>query len=513
MGALLALLLGLPAVTITTTYVNDLLIFLDGAHRVAWGQAPSLDFRTALGPLAFYLPAAGYRLSGTIGGAMPVGMAIAVLGLAVPLAHIMASRLRPLLALPFAAFILLIAAVPINLGEGVGALSFAMFYNRLGWAALAALLVMYLPHRSTVQRALVLDAMSAASLTLFMLYMKVTYGLVALGFLTLLLFDARHRRWVLIALALVAAGGLVVEALWRGSLAHIEDLRLAGRVSGTRSVPELAQGFLRHLADYTMFAIFIVLVLRRTRSLRDLLFFGICGGPGLLIMSQNAQPWGIITIHAGAVVAAEILMRTSSDRGISVGGTETWLGPHRLSLGAGGPLLLLALLLPTIVHCTLALGLHASLASVRAGEPIGAGRLEQVRIAHLWSGTGRLSLPYIETLRDGERALQTLDAPASHVSVLDFANPFSAWLGVAPPKGDSAWLHWGRNVNERDFVPPEHLFGDVRVLMVPKWGINNIPLFELYSGHIRAAYEPVRDTEFWTVYVRPTRSGETVSAR
>jgi hypothetical protein len=372
---------------------------------------------------------------------------------------------------------------------------------------------MYLPHRSNVQRALVLDAISAASLTLFMLYMKVTYGLVALGFLTLLLFDARHRRWVLIALALVAAGGLVVEALWRGSLAHIEDLRLAGRVSGTRSVPELAQGFLRHLADYTMFAIFIVLVLRRTRSLRDLLFFGICGGPGLLIMSQNAQPWGIITIHAGAVVAAEILMRTSSDRGISVGGTETWLGPHRLSLGAGGPLLLLALLLPTIVHCTLALGLHASLASVRAGEPIGAGRLEQVRIAHLWSGTGRLSLPYIETLRDGERALQTLDAPASHVSVLDFANPFSAWLGVAPPKGDSAWLHWGRNVNERDFVPPEHLFGDVRVLMVPKWGINNIPLFELYSGHIRAAYEPVRDTEFWTVYVRPTRSGETVSAR
>jgi hypothetical protein len=61
------------------------------------------------------------------------------------MAHVFATRLRPVVALPFAAFLLLILAAPVNLGEPVTALSFTRFYNRIGWAALATLLVMYLP--------------------------------------------------------------------------------------------------------------------------------------------------------------------------------------------------------------------------------------------------------------------------------------------------------------------------------------------------------------------------------
>ena len=61
--------------------------------------------------------------------------------------------------------------------------------------------------------------------------------------------------------------------------------------------------------DYVLLAIFAGLVLWQTRSLRDLLFFGICAGPGLIIQSQNAQPWGIITLFAGAAVGTEILLR------------------------------------------------------------------------------------------------------------------------------------------------------------------------------------------------------------
>jgi hypothetical protein len=49
--------LALPGQTLTTKYVNDLLIFLDGAHRISWGQVPNRDFHTALGPWP-YLPAA-----------------------------------------------------------------------------------------------------------------------------------------------------------------------------------------------------------------------------------------------------------------------------------------------------------------------------------------------------------------------------------------------------------------------------------------------------------------------
>src|SRR3712207_5183767 len=119
-----AALLSLPGETVTTKYLNDLFIFLDGAHRVAGGQVPNRDFHTALGPLNYYIPAVGSWLSGSLGGAMPVGIAVVILALAPVAAHVLATRLRPLIAVPLAACLILVAAVPINLGERLDELSF-----------------------------------------------------------------------------------------------------------------------------------------------------------------------------------------------------------------------------------------------------------------------------------------------------------------------------------------------------------------------------------------------------
>ena len=68
------------------------------------------------------------------------------------MAHVLGSRLHPFIAIPYGVFLLLILAVPINLGESVTALSFAKFYNRIGWAALGVLLVMYLRPSSIDRR-------------------------------------------------------------------------------------------------------------------------------------------------------------------------------------------------------------------------------------------------------------------------------------------------------------------------------------------------------------------------
>jgi hypothetical protein len=78
----------------------------------------------------------------------------------------------------------------------------------------------------------------------------------------------------------------------------------------------------------------------------------------------------------------------------------------------------------------------------------------------------------------------------------------SAGLGLAPPRGDSAWLHWGRNVDDAHHIPPEELFGGVEVLMVPKWGVNHAPLFQLYGAYVQQTFEPVRETAGWTVHRR-----------
>ncbi|WP_260685703.1 hypothetical protein [Rhizobium laguerreae] len=71
-----------------------------------------MDFRTSLGALTFYIPAAGYGLSGSMGGAMPVGMAIVILLFAAVAAEILGSRMHKALGLPLAAFLLLLVAAP-----------------------------------------------------------------------------------------------------------------------------------------------------------------------------------------------------------------------------------------------------------------------------------------------------------------------------------------------------------------------------------------------------------------
>jgi hypothetical protein len=489
-AAAFALLLALPGQTVTTAYVNDLFIFLDGAYRINAGQVPNRDFHTALGPFVFYLPALGLWLSGSLGGAMPTGMALLLGVLAPVVAHVLASRLRPVVALPFGIFLLLVLAVPMNLGESIRSLSFAMFYNRVGWAALALLLVMYCPPLRASRSQACLDALSAAALTMLMLTLKVTYGVVALAFLAFMLLDRHQRRWAAGAIGLTLAAGLLIELVWRASLAHLADLLLTSQVSGARGLIDWTFGFLRHLADYVMFGIIAGLALWRSRSWRDALFYGFCASVGLAIMAQNSQPWGIITIHAGAAVGAELLLRSEEFR------TRAW------TLARGIPVVLLALLLPTALHCFLALGLHAGLAAARYGEPFPMGGYSDVRLAHLWdSGDHAFSSAYLASLQDGAALLATVNDP-KHVSVLDFANPFSAGLGLDPPQGDNAWLHWGRNVSLEHHLPGGDLLGGVGLLMVPKWGINNIPLADLYAETIRTAFEPVRESASWVLHRR-----------
>jgi len=310
-----------------------------------------------------------------------------------------------------------------------------------------------------------------------------------------MLFDPRQRRWTAGAIGTVLVAGLVIEAIWQSSIAHLHDLVLTSRVSGARGHVELILGFLRHLADYVILAIFAALALWRTRSLRDLFFFGICAGPGLLIQNQNSQPWGIITIHAGAAVAAEIILRSSKQQSHRSG--------NRRLLAAGAPLMLLALVLPTTIHCFMALGLHAALAATRSGEPFGLPQYDRIRHVRLWSpGDYDYMAAYLTSIRDGARILSELPVKPQRVSVLDFSNPFSAGLGLEPPRGDSAWLHWGRNVGAAHFLPPEQLFGGVDVVMDPKWGINSAPLRDLYGSYIRTAFEPVRETDRWILYRR-----------
>jgi hypothetical protein len=487
--------------------VHDLFVILDGAYRVASGEVPNRDFHTVLGPLVHYLPAAGHRLSGSLGGAMPIGMALFVLLLAPAMAHILGSRLKAAIALPFAAFLILIVAVPVTLGESVTSLSFGRFYNRVGWAAIATLLVMYLRPDETRAKRDFLDALAAAALILVMLYTKATFALVGLVFVAALLLDTGQRRWAALALGITALTALVAEAIWGGSAAYVADLLLAARVSGglRGTWGQIADHLLRNLADFVLFGLFVTLAVWRTRSLRDGLFFGFCAVGGSLLINQNLQPWGIISLYAGAAVAAERLAR-------SEGATPE---RERWPVGLGAPLFFLAFVLPTIVHCTIALGMHAALAGTRAGEEVNLPGFRGIRLINLWTwGEHEAATRYLAGVQDGARALDGLDPKPGHVFVLDIGNPFSAGLSLEPPRGDSPSLQWGRTIDETHFVRPERLLEDVRIVMEPKLLGSDAPpvqpnseigvggLKQVYGAYIAANFNVVRESDHWRVHLR-----------
>ena len=504
-AATCALLLALPGQTVTTRYLNDLLLILDGAYRVTGGQIPNQDFHTPLGPLAYYLPAAGYVLSGSLGGAMPAAMGLVTLALSIPMLHVLGSRLHPFLALLFGVFLLMILAVPINLGEGITALTFAKFYNRIGWAALGILLIMYLRPRHLHGRQDLLDILCAAALTLVMLYTKLTYGVVAVAFLVFMLTDRQQRRWVLSALGLIIVSCLAVEIIWQASMSYLDDLRLAldvgGHLRGTWG--QIADHILVNLTDYVLLGIFAGLSLRRTRSVREGLFYLFCAITGFLIVNQNFQAWGIITLHGAAAVAAETILRHEEETTLE-SRAEAW------SISAGARLLFLALVLPTVVHCSAALGLHMISASARAGESLDLPHLERVRLANLWTwGDYGTASRYLTALRDGVEALSETGLDGNKVLVLDRSNPFPMILGATPPGGDLPWLQWERTLNASAFIPAETLLADADVVMESKSSIRSFTensefagLNALYGSYIASHFESVRETDHWIIHRR-----------
>ncbi|MBX4904356.1 hypothetical protein HJA83_23920 [Rhizobium bangladeshense] len=489
-----AVMLALPGRTINAAFINDVLIFIDGAHRITFGQVPNRDFHTALGPLVFYLPAAGYLLSGNFGAAIPLGMAIVVVAFIPAMIRILVSRLSPSLAAALGIFLILILAAPINLGSSIWYPSFAMFYNRIGWVALGLLLVMYLTPQLQRGRNDAADALAAVFLLLVSFYTKATYGLAGTAFLLIvILLDRQQRRWVVTALLLTGLAMIAIEFVWRGTAQHIEDLRAAARVSGGHDVGSILKNLRENLSDLVVFAAFVLVVIWQTRSSRDLLFSGFCIGSGLAIINQNAHSWGIITLYCGAVVLAQrAAWRQQGDEGRRAGG---------LALPAGALSVLAALFLsPPIVHHAAALILHTSLAADKAGQSLGLPHFDDVREIDPPGGEPDFIRRYLDDIVTGGALLQALPVPPERVFVLDFVNPFSAGLGIRPPAGDTAWFHWNRNINEKAYIPPEVLFADVKIVMVPKTGINSLPLQELYGPFLSARFEVVQKTSEWTVY-------------
>lgn len=518
----LLLALVLPGRTYSGNYTNDLMIFLDSGYRVLSGQVPNRDFHTPLGALTVLLPAFGLWMNG-LGGMMPWAT-VAFVAIIMPfLIYICRSRLPLIYALGFGIYAVLLVVGPLNVGEQVDHTSFAMFYNRWGYALLSLLFLLALPRRGGVGAPL-LDGVTAAALLLLMFYLKVSYFLVGLAFMFGLVLLKRQRLWAATAVIGAAAAMALVEIFWGGTATYFSDIALAAEASGAvrGSLFTLLRIVLFNFMSVIVFLGVIGIATVRGVAWGVLLLCLYMAGAGVLLVNQNAQMSGILTLVPAALVAALAPSRDDATLDSSL---------PRL----GGLLLIAALIIPPATVSLVTIGYftvksartdggspyQAQLAGVVAEEgasdafKVGAdvqraayrterptldmySKIRNQRFKQVFSQP-----EYLRTLQDGAQLLKSDARLSGKVFVFDMGNPFNALLGREPPRGVDAWNHNGRTLTEKLYRAPEAMLADVDVVMVPKMptelGTTQV-LEEVYGRYLRNRFQLVGKSDYWVAY-------------
>jgi hypothetical protein len=522
-----------PGKTYTAIFANDVMVFFDGAHRVLDGQVPNRDFHTPLGPLAYWLPAFGLWAGGALGQMMPLATAAFAVVFAPVLAHVAGSRLPAPAALLFIAYAVLLVVAPVNPGDAWVSVSFAMFYNRFGWAALSVLFLLALPPRRPGRLQAVLDPLCAGAIVIGLFYLKISFAAVALLFVLGLLALSHARRTAVIALVLAMVTGLVVEVLWGGTLGYFRDIASAGAASGAvrGGLYKLFMAGVDNLRQEAAYGALLVLGL--CRGVRPVylaasLIMALCG---LLLLNQSAQTTEIVTLVPAGLLAV-------------LGPVSAHGGDRSFGVRVASVLMLLALCVPAMAQTTLALrnfyqhatapksrkvdraeldGLltlesvvpleaplprdrRTTAAALRAVYRTGvadAATLNLVRHARTWQPLSQSE--YLRTLKDGAALIRSDPRLSGPVFSLDISTPFNALLDRPAPRGGNSWNHYLRTFDEHVYLPPETALADVQVVLEPKDPIELYSaqyLKALYGPYVRKHFELVAQSDYWRAYRR-----------
>lgn len=521
-----AMLLVLPGKTFSLVSVNDVFIFFDGAHRVLNGQLPNRDFHTPLGLLAYMLPALGLWVSGTLGGMMPVATAAFALLFLPLLIHVCVSRLTLGYAALFASFAIMLVLTPTNIGDF--ALTFAMFYNRWGYALLGILFLLVLPPVRGARGWR--DAGVAAAVLLLTFYLKISYFGIAAVFVVALVAARDTRRTALLALVAAGVGIALTHLVWGGTAGYLADIGMAAEASGVirDSVFGLAGVGFINAGMAVPFAFAMLIGLRRGVSYWTLLLCLFMAGAGLALANQNAQGLGLLTlIPAAIVVALSPAVRPPHDAAFAWGPAAFLLAaalavPH-IGITAGG----------LVRHAVMASATDAprdeyfaeidgvftqegtrsepgtvQFDSLRAAYRSGAVDMDTLGFARRRKFRQFLAQPeYMWTLQDAVRLVRANPRLRGPIFTLDMANPLNAMLGRPAPRGVDSWYHVGRTISPTMFRDAASVLAEADVVMAPKAPVepfSTLLMEELYGDYVRRNYELVAVSDYWRVYARRT---------
>lgn len=481
----------LPATTIHTASMQDLVVHLDVTHRLDMGQTPYVDFHAPIGWLAMWLLWAGQWMQGGFGGATEAAdwlMLCAVLPLA---AVAMAGRVRFAPALTVMAALAGMVIAPWRIGYDGWHPDPGLHYNQWGWALLSVTLLLWLPGPAARRRRIA-DALAVGALLSLLFFTKLTYFTAALGFVCLFgLLRRESHASALAGIALFGACVLAVQAAggWVDDYMR-ENLRIW----------EVGQSAIKEDGGYAGASPWRILHTAHA----DIAILVLCCAVARW-MGQLRQS---MALHAGFALAAGAWVMTHSS------------SAPEFMLPVSAFLLRLAVSASpqSITRRTAYAGMALHLAPVFAKQALASvffwfaamgglphfavdlPRLDNV----LAGGPSRMAAngKYLDALRSGLALLRTADAGAAPVAVMDVVNPFPFLLNAMPPKGVLYAIHINRMAGREAVADPLMMFGDAVWLLEPKLPVQQDTLAliqELQAERLAAEWRQVAENEHWVL--------------
>lgn len=514
-----------PGRSFTDIWFNDTIALLDGAYRTSLGHVPAVDFHTAIGPLNFYLPSFGLGAGLNPGVIFALGGVMVLFLVLLPGILMMYRRFPLITVLPVCILAWLLIVVPLGSGQTSSNLSWGMFYNRQGWAALIFILLFYVEPREIRPRDKWIDGSILALLVLFEIYTKITFGVVSLTFLFANMFISRFNRTVsVIAVVIVLLVALIIELatdLHQGyfeSIQNIIDQRSVYRGGLYQTISSV----MRHadILAAALVALVFAMFSGRRAPLDWLFLFGCCAA-SIVLLNQNGGRNGLPALISVFACMAELARRAAlwQPTGANHSAAKDINRQH-------GAVAILALMLIFITqpvgyrliawqshyHKSTSLpaisGAPERLSSflVAAGDgPELAGYLEAPGFTEESLGEMRLALSdllstgeYLTSIGDGIELLESQDYEGETIFVLDMSNPFTFALGGTPRKGGYPFFWVGTPEAGR-------VFENVALVMEPRVPYQYQRYHDLkkaYGTYLQTNYVRVARSKYWHLWRR-----------
>ena len=503
--------LGVPRLR---AYGHDVFFCLDGAWRIVNGQRPVLDFYAVVGPAWDLLYAAALKLARNDARALCYGSTLVAVLMSAWSFLLLRRRMEPAPCFLACVSVVLLAVSPFALGKYPIITSFAMTYNRLGYALVSlVLLECYLPSSDQDSFGRQFGGgLSSGLACAAMTFVKISYGPVGLVLVavSLVLRPRERARW----LGLIAGFAIFVLpmlAYLRFDVAALvrEYRFLAAANRGRLGIPSALRRVWEGRFEFTppILLTLLVALFAAPDAGRRLTLGAACllaVGAGTLLLMSNTQAGGLPPMAALALLLVNEVTSAWRRRGPGMRHPHPVVTLTLLSFG------LLAAGIPLSLD---AAGLGYALADKMMPRQPGY----RLSPPHLWalefvevnpaSTNCDNGAKFVRYTEEGMDLVKAHSRSMESVRGLTVMNPFSYALLRPPSPGGSIAISLA-DFGEKSMPPFSSIVGDVDLILIPTYPAGEEDARKLvlstYHDTLERDYAVEAQSLHWTLLRRRT---------